>query len=176
MMMIQSVVATLVSADPWASPRENVRVLNSVIYENVRQRLGQDEHATLCLLRLSRDGHLVYAGAHEDMILYRARTRKIELVPTPGTWIAAVRNTEPGTVDNELRLESGDLLVLYTDGVTEAMNEQQHPFGLDALCHEVELVVERSVEEIKEHLVATVRRYMARQEDDITLVVLRYRG
>lgn len=176
MMMIQSIVAALVTKDPWGSPRDVVRVLNSVIYENVRQRLGQDEHATLCLLRISREGHVVYAGAHEDMVLFRARTRQIEVVATPGTWIGAVKNTDPGTVDSELSLESGDLLVLYTDGVTEAMNEQQRPLGLDAICREVEVVADRSVDEIKEHLVSFVKRYMTRQQDDVTLVVLRYRG
>lgn len=176
MMMIQSVVAGLVTQNPWAPPRDVLRILNSVIYENVRQRLGQDEHATLCLLRLNRDGHLVFAGAHEDMVLYRARTRRVEVLPTPGAWIGAVRSIDSGTVDSQVRLEIGDVLVLYTDGITEAMNEQQTPFGLDSLCREVEVVAERSVEDIKDHLMTVVRRHMSQQQDDMTLLVLRYRG
>ena len=176
MLMIQSIVAALVKQNSWSSPREILRVLNSVVYDNVRQRLGQDEHATLSLLRLSREGHLVFAGAHEDMILWRARTGQVEVLPTPGTWIAAVRNIDSGTVDSEIRLGNNDLMVLYTDGVTEAMNEVNIPFGIDALCREVADVADRTVDEIKEHLVNTVRRYMNRQQDDITLLVLRYHG
>jgi len=176
MLMIQSVIAALVTQNSWTTPKEILRVLNSVIYDNVRSRLGQDEHATLCLMRITQDGHMLYAGAHEDMLLYRARSNQVEVVPTPGTWIAAVRNIDAGTVDNELRLEPNDLLLLYTDGVTEAMNEQQQPFGLDALRRELEGVASRSVEEIKDHLLATVRHYVTRQQDDITLLVLRYRG
>jgi serine phosphatase RsbU (regulator of sigma subunit) len=176
MMMIQSVIAALVTKDSWGSPREVLRVLNSVIYENVRQRLGQDEHATLSLLRVSREGHVVFAGAHEDMILFRARTRKLEVVATPGTWIGAVKNTDSGMVDNEVRLDPGDLLVLYTDGVTEAMNAQQSPLGFESICREVESVSGGTVDEIKEHLVSVVRRHMNRQLDDVTIVVLRYRG
>jgi phosphoserine phosphatase RsbU/P len=174
MMMIQSVIAALVAQNPWTTPKEILRVLNAVIYDNVRMRLGQDEHATLCLMRVTRDGHMLFAGAHEDMLICRARTQQIDIVPTPGTWIAAVRNIDPGTVDNELRLEPNDLLVLYTDGVTEAMNEQQQPFGLEALRRELGPVSNRSVGEIKDHLLGVVRRYTSRQQDDITLLVLRF--
>ena len=110
------------------------------------------------------------------MILWRARTGQVEVLPTPGTWIAAVRNIDSGTVDSEIRLGNNDLMVLYTDGVTEAMNEANIPFGIDALCREVADVADRTVDEIKEHLVKSVRRYMNRQQDDITLLVLRYHG
>jgi phosphoserine phosphatase RsbU/P len=176
MMMIQSVIAALVSQNPRTTPKEILRVLNAVIYENVRMRLGQDEHATLCLMRVTQDGHMLYAGAHEDMLLYRARTGDVEVVPTPGTWIAAVRSIDAGTVDNELRLEPNDVLLLYTDGVTEAMNDQQQPFGIETLRRELLGVATRPVEEIKDHLLATVRRYTSRQQDDVTLLVLRFRG
>ncbi|MGC4069964.1 MAG: PP2C family protein-serine/threonine phosphatase [Polyangiaceae bacterium] len=176
MLMIQSVVAALTTENPWASPSQVLRVLNSVVYENVRQRLGQDEHATLCLLRVGRDGHVLFAGAHEDVVLYRARTRQIELISTSGAWIAAGRHMDSGITDGELRLELGDMIVLYTDGVTGATNELQRPFGIDALCREVEAVGDRSVDEVKEHLLSVVRNYVNRQQDDMTLVVLRYRG
>jgi phosphoserine phosphatase RsbU/P len=176
MMMIQSVIAALVAQNPWTTPKEILRVLNSVIYENVRMRLEQDEHATLCLIRLTSDGDMLFAGAHEDMLVCRARTQQIDIVPTPGTWIAAVRNIDPGTVDNQLRLEPNDVLLLYTDGVTEAMNEQQQPFGLEALRRELGVVSNRSVDEIRDHLLGVVRRHTNRQQDDITLLVLRFRG
>src|SRR5262249_49156262 len=46
MLMIQSVVYALVQNDPAASPSNIVRELNSVLFENVRKRLKQTEHAT----------------------------------------------------------------------------------------------------------------------------------
>ncbi len=176
MMMIQSVIAALVTSNPWSSPRDVLRVVNSVMYENVRQRLGQDEHATLTLMRIDREGRMVFAGAHEELLFYRQRSRRTELVTTPGTWVGAVRNIDSGTTDSEQYLEPGDLLVLYTDGVTEAMNEVQQQFGIERLRREVEAVAERTVDEIRDHLLSAVRNHSAHQEDDITLVVLRYRG
>ncbi len=176
MMMIQGVVAALVHNDPRAQPRDVLRVVNEVMYQNVRERLGQDEHATLTLMRIERNGRMVFAGAHEDMLIYRAATGRVEVVPTPGTWIAAVKNIDMGTIDTEQWLEKGDLLVLYTDGVTEAMDEGQRQFGLERLAREVESVATDGVEQIRDHLVDAVRKHMARQDDDITVFVARYLG
>jgi DNA-binding LacI/PurR family transcriptional regulator/serine phosphatase RsbU (regulator of sigma subunit) len=175
MMMIQSVVAALVAQNPWTTPKEILRVLNAVIYDNVRTRLGQDEHATLCLLRITRDGHMLFAGAHEDILIYRARSNEVEVVPTSGTWIAAVRHFDADTIDNELRLEPDDVIVLHTDGVTSALDHQQQPFGLEALRRELAQVARQSAEDIKNHLLNVVQRHLSRQQDDITLLVLRVR-
>lgn len=176
MMMIQSIVAALVAQNPWTTPTDALRVLNGVIYENVRTRLGQDEHATLCLLRLQRDGRVVHAGSHEDILLYRARSQAIEVFATSGSWIGAARSIELAISDSEFRLEPNDVLVLFTDGVTEALDEQQRAFGLDALSRELLPYATRSAEEIKDHLLGAVRRHTARQQDDVTLLVLRYLG
>ena len=59
--------------------------------------------------------------------------------------------------ESALRLEPGDVLVLYTNGVTEAMDDQGQPFGLESLRRELLPVVRRSVEEIKDHLFGAVR-------------------
>ncbi|HEY5957623.1 MAG TPA: substrate-binding domain-containing protein [Polyangiaceae bacterium] len=176
MMMIQSAVAALVAQNPWTTPKEILCVLNAVIYDNVRTRLGQDEHATLCLMRITRDGHVMFAGAHEDILIYRARTQEVEVVPTTGNWIAAVRHFDTNTLDNELRLEPNDLVVLHTDGVTAALNQQQEPLGLEALRRELAAVANQSAEDIKDHLLDLVRRHVSRQQDDITLLVLRVRS
>lgn len=42
-----------------------------VVRENIHDRLGKDEFVTLTLLRYFRDGRVEFAGAHEDLILYR---------------------------------------------------------------------------------------------------------
>ncbi len=176
MMMIQSVVSALVRTNSWSSPRDHLKVVNSVLYENVRERLLQDEHATLTLLRLDRQGHLVFAGAHEDIIVLRASSGRTELVPTPGTWVAAVRNIDAGTVDSELRLHPGDTVLLYTDGITESMDEAQRQYGVERLCTQFEAVGALPVDEIRDRLLADVRSHAARQDDDLTLLLFRFCG
>jgi sigma-B regulation protein RsbU (phosphoserine phosphatase) len=149
-------------------------MLNAVLYENIRRRLVHDDHVTFSILRYHRDGHVVYAGAHEDMILWRRRTSSIETLRTPGTWLGAVRDIGHATVDSEIRLEDGDLLVLYTDGVTEAMNAAGEQFGLERLGAVVASRPEEPPAAVRDRVLDATRAWMASQADDITVVVLRY--
>jgi phosphoserine phosphatase RsbU/P len=176
MLMIQSAVSALTQDRAGAAPRDILIPLNVVLLDNIRTRLAQDEHVTLTLLRYFRDGRVVYAGAHEEMIVCRADTGKCELVPTPGTWLGAVRRIDPFTVDHTLTLRDGDLLVLYTDGVTEAWSASKEQFGLQRLCAEVERMRGESVETICENIMAAVAAWTDEQVDDVTLLVHRYRA
>jgi sigma-B regulation protein RsbU (phosphoserine phosphatase) len=176
MMMLQSVVAALVRSTPEATPRELLRVVNAVIYDNVRERLQQDEHATLSLIRYHADGQLLLAGAHEDMLVLRADSGKVEVVPTLGTWVGATRDIAEATQDTPYRLRDGDVLVLYTDGVIEAANGSGEQFGVERLVRELERGAARPAFEIRDQLCSAVTEFMKEQHDDIALLVARYRA
>ena len=175
MMMLQSIVAALSRSRFDAAPRELVQVVNAVLYENVRERMGQDEHATLSLIRYFANGELVFAGAHEDLIILRAATGKCEAVPSFGTWVGATRDIDAVTEDQRARLEDGDLLLLYTDGVIEAMNAAGQAYGMERLCAELERVQGHPVQEIRDQLMASVRDFLAVQHDDYAILVARHR-
>ena len=176
MMMLQSVVAALVRSAPAAAPRDVLRVVNAVLYDNVRQRLQQDEHATLSLIRYQRDGELSFAGAHEDMLVWRAETGKVEVVPTVGTWVGATQDIELATQDSRLLLRDGDVLVLHTDGVIEATNLAGEHFGIERLAHELGRAAAHPAVQIRDQLCSAVTEFMAEQDDDIALLVARYRA
>jgi len=174
MMMLQSIVAALGKDDFDAAPRDVILVVNAVLYDNVRNRLGQDEHATLTLLRYFANGDLVFAGAHEDLLILRAETGKVERIPTLGTWVGATEDIAETTEDQRAHLEDGDVLVLFTDGVIEATSAAGEPYGIDRLCEELERVGQRSPSEIREHLLRSVQSFLAVQDDDIALLVARH--
>ncbi len=176
MMMLQSMVSALVRSNPNAAPRDVLRVVNGVLYENVRERLRQDEHATLCLIRYRDDGELVFAGAHEDMLVWRAESGKVELVPTPGTWVGATQDIDDATVDTRYRLGEGDLLLLYTDGVIEAQSGSGEHFGVERLARELARLGREPTGVIRDALCAAVTEFMAVQHDDIALLVARHRA
>lgn len=173
MLMVQSVVSALVRARPDASPREIVAVLNSVIWDNVRGRLQRREHVTLTLLRHAA-GRLVYAGAHEDLVVLRAGATRCERLPTAGAWVGAIEDLASCTADRETAFGPGDLLVLYTDGVTEARAEGGECFGLDRLTAEIERLRAEPVEQVRREILAAVRAFAPRQIDDLTLLVIRH--
>jgi serine phosphatase RsbU (regulator of sigma subunit)/DNA-binding LacI/PurR family transcriptional regulator len=176
MMMIQSIVSATTHDRPLASPAEVWAVLNAVVYENVRARLGRDEHATLTLIRYEDSGRLLYAGAHEDILVYRAGPRRCERIKTEGIWAGMMRDPPPNlTPDLECRLQPGDTVLLHTDGVTEARNGAREMFGPARLVEAFGRAADRTVGEIRDSILDEVRGFMTRQVDDLTLVVLRYR-
>lgn len=176
MVMVQSGVASLVRAEPNAQPSRLVKILNQLVYLNVSERLGEADHVTFMLLRYFDDGRVVYAGAHEDVVIHRKQSRRCELVPTRGLWLGALPDIEAATQDDELKLEPGDLLVLYSDGIIEAMNEQHDMYGIERLMARVSEFADKPVAEISEAIFADVVAYAALQEDDRTVVVLRHVG
>jgi sigma-B regulation protein RsbU (phosphoserine phosphatase) len=174
MLMIQSGIGTLGRQSPHLRPSQLLPFLNDLIFDNVRQRLANDEHATLTLLRYHRDGTVVFAGAHEDIIVCRKRTGECEIIPTPGVWLGARRFIAAATIDSTLHLEDGDLIVLYTDGVLEAMSAAREEFGISRICAEIQRARNEPVAAIRDRLVDSARHWMAHQDDDITVLVARY--
>jgi len=173
MMMVQSAMAAIVRTRPFGSPRDMVEALNDVLFDNIRRRLHRRDHVTFTLFRLSPEGKIVFAGAHEDIILWRARDRRFEMIRTPGVWLGAKRAISNVTIDTTIRLEPDDLLVLYTDGITEARNAEGKQLQLDGLVSIIRAVVDRSPEEIRDHIIASTRAWMKEQLDDITVVIVR---
>jgi sigma-B regulation protein RsbU (phosphoserine phosphatase) len=77
--------------------------------------------------------------------------------------------------EETLQLESGDLLVLYTDGVTEAADEAEEEFGLDRLSAAVQAGRGLTARQLCDDLMARVADFARGmpQYDDQTLLLLR---
>ncbi|MGK3981416.1 SpoIIE family protein phosphatase [Sorangium sp. So ce136] len=176
MLMIQSMVAAMTRGARATSPAEVISALNQAIYDNVRNRLRRDEHATLVLLRYERSGRVTFAGAHDDLIVCRASTRRCACIPSSGVWVGALPSIDAATRDEELLLEDGDVLVLYSDGVTEARNAHQEQFGLERLCSTIEAAQAEPVDAIRDRILRDVESWCSSPDDDVTIVVARYRA
>ena len=172
MLMIQAAVSALVAAKPDASPVEVECVVNRVLYENIRERMGRRDHATLSIIRYHEDGTVRFAGAHEDIIVYRAASGVVEGVETPGTWVGARKSIDSVTEETSIRLEPGDFLVLYTDGVTEARRNGEQ-FGFDRLLETVRCAAAHSATGIRDAVTGAVAAWTSTQTDDVTVVVFR---
>jgi len=172
MLMVQSVIAGIVAKDPDASPREAVTILNRVLFENIRHRLIKDDFVTLSLLRVS-PRRIVFAGAHEQFLVCRAKTGLADRIETPGTWLGVVPDIGRFTTETTIDLEPNDLVVLYTDGITEARNSTGEQFGIDRLGAAIERHHEEPLEAVRDHVLDEVARWTAKRDDDATLVLLR---
>ena len=133
MLMLQSMIAALARVEPEPQPSEVISVVGEALWDNVRGRLKRDDHATLTLFRYHGEGCFRFAGAHEDIVVWRKATRRCETIPTPGFWVGALPSVRRMTTDSTLKLEPGDVMVLYTDGVTEPRNAHKEQFSLERL-------------------------------------------
>jgi serine phosphatase RsbU (regulator of sigma subunit) len=178
MIMVQSAVSALVRRNVAQEPRDVLVALNDMLFDNIRRRLCDDDHVTFSILRYTRDGSIRFAGAHEDFVLWRAASRACELVPTPGTWLGAKRAIDDVTIQSTLQLERGDVLLLYTDGITEARDADRHCFGIERLCDEVARLAgeEHAMTDLCARLVSRVASWSVAQDDDVSMVAMRYIG
>ncbi len=176
MLMVQSAMSTATASRPDATPRHLLELLNRVLYDNIRNRLEHGDFVTLSLLRYFESGRLLFAGAHQDILLRRAANGRVEEIETPGTWLGAAADITAVTRDNEIELAPGDLFVLFTDGITEATSPSGELYGVDRLIAAVEKYATEPVERVRARLFDEVRAFTAggEQADDMTIVVGRF--
>lgn len=173
MLMIQSMVSSLLEQCPSADPASVVNRLNAALYRNVRERLALDDHATFSLFHVEASGRVTWAGAHEDVIVQRANG-SCEVYTPAGTWIAARADISSVTRNQELTLRPGDRIILYTDGLIEAMDANKLLFGLERVISLIESHARADESSLVNSLVQAAQRFSVVQQDDITVVILRY--
>ena len=119
-------------------------------------------------------GQLTYANAgHNRPLLYRQTTHQVEQLPKGGLAMGILKEQE--LVDHTIDIASGDVLILFTDGVTDILSPQTESFGDERLRLVIEHNGQEDVETILENLDDALSdfRQGTRQFDDITLVALR---
>jgi serine phosphatase RsbU (regulator of sigma subunit) len=179
MLMLQSGVGALVRSAPDALPSELLLAANSLLYDNIRHRLLRDDFVTCTLLRLWSSGRVVFSGAHEDILVLRARTGAWDTLSPPGTWLGLRSDTRRQAEDLSDQLEPGDLLVLYTDGITEAMNRSGEQYGLERMRLAIDAAgAGSSAQSICDAVFRAVDDFTTTttQADDMCLVAVRYAG
>lgn len=119
-------------------------------------------------------GRLVYCNAgHNPPLWYHAESGELELLARGGVALGVVPDLLLQNV--EINLEPGDVLIFYTDGVTEAMNPVFEEFGLFRLQQAIAAAPNKSALDVVESVVAAVNLHSedASRWDDVTLIVVR---
>jgi serine phosphatase RsbU (regulator of sigma subunit) len=175
MIMVQTAVRTLLQNEE-NDPVRFLDTLNRTIYGNV-QRMSSDKNLTLSLIDYEH-GKLTLSGQHEEIIVAR-RNGTLERFDTIdlGFPIGLEEEIFDFLDQKQINLDAGDVMVLYTDGITEAENEQRKLYGLDRLCEVIRVNVDQSASNIRQAVIDDLRSHIGTQKiyDDITLLVLKQR-
>jgi sigma-B regulation protein RsbU (phosphoserine phosphatase) len=121
-------------------------------------------------------GELIYCNAGHPRMLHARAGGQIETLGTADADIALGVVDSASYREARVHLAAGDVLLLFTDGVTEAINATSELFSDDRLLKTLGEAARRPAKDIVEHVVAGVRAFAGgtAQEDDITLLALRY--
>jgi sigma-B regulation protein RsbU (phosphoserine phosphatase) len=157
------------------SPAEILCRVNRLLYPDIKE----DMFISMAFVLLNRENNevtLARAG-HDPPLHYRARTR--EVLPLNPRGMAL--GIDSGDLFDRIcenfsvTLEAGDMLILYTDGSTEALDEAGLEFGLPRMVQSIQanalLPAQQIVQNISEELTTFVGKQ--RQYDDITLIALK---
>lgn len=132
---------------------------------------------TLFLFQLGADGkgHFISAG-HNPAYVFRAASGEVEELPSGGMPLGMFpfATYEPAP----LELNPGDVLVVYSDGLTEAENGAQEEYGEDRLLALIRAEAPKGVEAMEATLLAELDQFTsgAMQNDDITFLLIENRG
>ncbi|HEV2721271.1 MAG TPA: PP2C family protein-serine/threonine phosphatase, partial [Thermoanaerobaculia bacterium] len=170
MAMAKAALLVQVGVDP--SPRVVMNVLNDVVIKTAPKRIMMTFFFGILdpdtqQLRFSSAGHL-------DPYVYRGDSGRLESLSSWG-FPLGVRRRDPFR-EHVARLAPGDRLILYSDGLIEAVDDDGDPFGFERFEQVLRDHGAKSAEEIKKTLLNSVRKFTRNRppEDDQTLVVVSF--
>jgi serine phosphatase RsbU (regulator of sigma subunit) len=169
LLMPSLAVVLRVRARELPGPAAIIKDLDSVL----KQITGPANFVTVFYARVNPSLRtLEYAnGGHNPPLLVRTRTQTTLLLDESGPIVGILPDAQFS--DTVVKLESGDILTLYTDGVTEQENENEDQFSIDRLKNLILSKETYSAATLVSEVTEAVSTFAGtkEQEDDLTLVV-----
>jgi sigma-B regulation protein RsbU (phosphoserine phosphatase) len=135
----------------------------------------EDKFISSIFCKLAPDGTLSYVNAGHCPLIVCSGGEVHNLV-TGGMALGMFESAR--YEEHSLRLADGDLAVMYTDGILEAVNEEHELFGEDRLLDTVRGLASRPPAEVAKGILSAVDAFRGGEpvNDDLTLMVVGYRG
>lgn len=119
-------------------------------------------------------------AGHCPAFYHCAKTKTTTNLDSDGLGLGILRNSDFNQYVEEkaFTYESGDLLLLYTDGITEAMNSEDMQYGMQGLEASFIKHIEQPIEEIKKCLIDDLQEFLGGEklDDDYTLTVIKFQN
>ncbi|MBN1647533.1 MAG: SpoIIE family protein phosphatase [Spirochaetales bacterium] len=169
MIMIRTIIQLIAGATRSAA------TIVSWINKGITGKIDIDHFATLSFLKYDPDTKVVeYSNAgHHPLMLFKAKSKSIESVDTPGLPIGIEPTTE--YTQKTIKFEKGDIALLYTDGIIEAMNSKGEQYSYESLVKFVKANYTLNSEELVAGIHNDIKAFVgkAKQHDDQTLLALK---
>lgn len=159
------------------SPAEVLAAVNRQLFPDIREDMFISM-AYAVVDEMTGNVELARAG-HDPALLFRKSGRTVEQLRPPGLALGVDAGSvfERVTKNQLVELHPGDCILLYTDGVREALNGSDEEFGMDRMADAFRESAPFGAEHVIRHIQDELRRFTGDgpQMDDITLVALEKR-
>ncbi|RPH90935.1 MAG: serine/threonine-protein phosphatase, partial [Calditrichaeota bacterium] len=152
------------------APKVCLQHANAHLYQST----DRSKFATLFYGILDHPAHrLVFANAGHNRPFFFTDDEQPRMIESAGLALSIVEDV--AYPEGTLTFEPGDLLLLYSDGITEAMNEQYDEFGEQQLMDMVGKHRDLSANLLLDKIIESVRQFAGKapQADDMTMIVLK---
>ncbi|NET73840.1 MAG: SpoIIE family protein phosphatase, partial [Sphaerospermopsis sp. SIO1G2] len=147
-----------------------------VIYQNI-VRIREDKNMTLSVLQYSQQSFNI-VGQHESVIICR-NDGSIEEIDTMdlGFPIGLVDDIADFITTDQFQLATGETVLLYTDGITEAENTAQEQYGVERMTNMLRQHHQADATTIRNSIIEDVYTFIDSAEvfDDISMMVIKQR-
>jgi sigma-B regulation protein RsbU (phosphoserine phosphatase) len=173
MAICRSVLRSQAAENP--SPADVLRKVNRQLYPDIKE----DMFISMAYLILdhARNGVTLARAGHDAPLLYKRASQTVTPLKPPGMVVGIDSGNvfDRITGDFPVPLERDDCLVLYTDGVTEALDTDGNEFGIERTIQSVRASADNGAQAIIARLIDDLRNFVGSQpqNDDITLISIR---
>ena len=172
MAMVKGVLHSI--TQKFESTDQVLREMNSILNRIVPREM----FVTLMFLVFDlKNKALRYSSAgHNPLLFYDSESRSCQMVELRGPALG-ISNLSTYT-EKDIPLDCGDVFFVYTDGVTEAVNERLEMFEGNRLIQAVEEVTSKRASEIIEHVKSKLREFTGKapQNDDVAMIAIKVVG
>src|SRR6266436_4241083 len=173
MAICRSVLRSQATGNP--SPADVLQKVNRQLYPDIKE----DMFISMAYLVLDhvRGGVTLARAGHDAPLLYQQKSQTLAPLKTPGMVVGIDSGDvfDRLTTDVAVPLERNDCILLYTDGITEALDNEGNEFGLERTIGSVQSSAKEGAQAIVTRLIDDLRNFVGStpQNDDITMIAIR---
>jgi len=145
------------------------------VNKNIIDHMKTQDYMTCFMTVIDDDYNITYSNAsHQKAIIYRKETGDIELLDTNGLFIGALEEARDTYEEKTTKLNYGDRLILYTDGIPESQNKNREEYSNERFEKSILAYKDLSLDDFTESIMRDVHNHIGEMGaiDDISLLIV----
>lgn len=149
------------------------------VNKDISEFISTLNYITAFMIILSPDGSFQYSSAgHRSALLYRKKTSQLEVLSVSGIFLGLIPDLDKKYDQKYNHIYPGDKIILYTDGILDALNQNEDRWGEENFFHTLDKYMHLDLKSAMDNILSEWRAFMEGGEfsDDSTIMLVEYKG